>query len=127
MTESTPPRPDAGQPAHRPQALETFDPFDPALAQCPFPTYAAMRTTEPVFHLNGTDLYFVTRRDLIVQIVRDTATFSSRFGQTAESPPPDVVERIAAIRHEGWPQVPTIANEDPPLHDQVTSWPEVAP
>jgi len=77
-----------------------------------------MRTTQPVFHLHGTDLYFVTRRDLIVQILRDTATFSNRFGQTAESPPPEVQERIAAIRHEGWPQMPTIANEDPPTHDR---------
>jgi cytochrome P450 len=119
MTDSSPPlRDDSTGRRNQTQTLETFDPFDPSLAQCPFPTYAAMRTTQPVFHLHGTDLYFVTRRDLIVRILRDTATFSNHFGQTAESPPPEVAERIATIRHDGWPQMPTIANEDPPLHDR---------
>jgi cytochrome P450 len=98
--------------------LERFDPFDSAVQQCPFPYYRAMRSTCPAFHLDGTDLYFVTRRDLVVRIVRDTATFSSRFGQTAELPPVELAQRIADIREHAWAPVPTITNEDPPLHDR---------
>jgi cytochrome P450 len=108
----------SGAPQHRAPALDAFDPFDPVVQQCPYPMYTAMRETSPAFRLEGTDLYFVTRRDLIVRILRDTATFSNRFGQAAEPPPADLVDQIAAIRRDGWPQVPTIANEDPPLHDR---------
>jgi cytochrome P450 len=99
-------------------ALERFDPFDGDTQQCPFPYYAAMQSTTPAFHVEGTDLYFVTRRDLVVKIVRDTATFSSRFGQTPELPPPELAARIADIREHAWAPVPTITNEDPPRHDR---------
>jgi cytochrome P450 len=98
--------------------LDAFHPFDTNVQQCPFPYYRTMRASCPAFHLAGTDLYFVTRRDLVVRIVRDTATFSSRFGQTAESPPPELAQRIADIREHAWAPVPTITNEDPPLHDR---------
>jgi cytochrome P450 len=98
--------------------LERFDPFDPDVQQCPFPYFAAMQSACPAFHVEGTDLYFVTRRDLVVRIVRDVATFSSRFGQTPESPPPELAARIADIREHAWAPVPTITNEDPPRHDR---------
>src|SRR5262245_58344576 len=105
----------------RPQTqslLDAFDPFDDTVQQCPHPYYRAMRTTCPAFHLDDTDLYFVTRRDLVVSILRDTETFSSRFGQTAELPPAHLAQRIADIREHAWAPVPTITNEDPPLHDR---------
>ena len=54
MTTSDLPRPGdrAGRTTDDTPALNTFDPFDPAVAQCPFPAFAAMRTSEPVFHLH---------------------------------------------------------------------------
>ena len=67
--------------------LAGFNPFDPAIQQCPHPYYAAMRDTTPVFHVPGTDFYLVTRHDLVVPILRDTATFSNDFGATGEPPP----------------------------------------
>ena len=67
--------------ADRPGAdLEGFDPFDAQVQQCPHPQYAAMREAVPVFHVPGTDIHLVTRHDLIVPILRDTATFSNDFG-----------------------------------------------
>ena len=59
--------------------LDHFNPFDPVVQQCPHPYYAAMQQTAAVFHVPGTDFYIVTRHDLIVPILRDTATFSNNF------------------------------------------------
>jgi cytochrome P450 len=96
-------------------SLEGFNPFDFQVQQSPHPYYAAMRAQTPVFHVPGTDIYLVTRHDLIVPILRDTATFSNKFltGEMAQGP---VVEKLKEIMSEGWPQVPTMLTIDPPWH-----------
>lgn len=96
--------------------LTSFNPFDPAVQQCPFPHYAAMRVDQPVFRVPGTLLHLVTRHDLFAPILRDTTTFSNRFGSTGESPDPETLARLAEIQATGWPQVPTMLTEDPPAH-----------
>jgi cytochrome P450 len=99
-----------------PVTLDGFNPFSPAAQQCPHLYYRAMQAEAPVFHPEGTDLYMVTRHSMITPILRDTATFSSRFGSAGELPKGDVVERIRAVLAEGWPQVPTMLTIDPPDH-----------
>jgi cytochrome P450 len=96
--------------------LDHFNPFDPRVQQCPFPHYAAMRARTPVFRVPNTDLFLVTRHDLITPILRDTATFSNAFGNTGEPPRGEVVERLKAVMAHGWPQVPTMLTIDPPWH-----------
>ena len=63
--------------------LDHFNPFDPAVQQCPHPHYRAMQRTAAVFPVEGTDLYLVTRHELIGPILRDPRTFSNRFGTRA--------------------------------------------
>ena len=76
-----------------------------------------MRETSPAWNLPGTDLHFVTRYDLATTILRDTATFSSAYGATANEPPaPHLVERLEAIRRQGWDRPPTMLTVDPPDH-----------
>ena len=58
--------------------LATFNPFDPAAMQCPFPHYAQMRDEQPVMQIEGLGMYLVTRHDLVMQILRDPATYSSK-------------------------------------------------
>jgi cytochrome P450 len=100
-----------------PADLTGFNPFDPAIQQCPHQYYRAMQATgDAVFHVPGTDIYLVTRHDLIVPLLRDTATFSSNFGSAGEMPRGDVIERIKAVLATGWPQVPTMLTIDPPYH-----------
>ncbi|BAN03376.1 cytochrome P450 [Ilumatobacter coccineus] len=97
-------------------SLEGFNPFDPATQQCPHQYYAKMRETTPVFQVPGTDIYMVTRHDLVVPILRDTATFSSNFSTAGMSPDKELVEKMKEIMAEGWPPVPTMLTIDPPHH-----------
>ena len=63
--------------------LRTFNPFDPQTLQCPWPHYAKMRAEEPVLHIESLGMYFVTRHDLVSEVIRDVATYSSLFGNTS--------------------------------------------
>jgi cytochrome P450 len=99
--------------------LDRFDPLGPATVQCPFPAYAAMREQQPVFKVPGSPLHFVTRHDLVLEVVRDVATYSNQFpsfgGATASMSEADQ----AALReaNEGrYPIVPTLLTADPPAH-----------
>lgn len=96
--------------------LAGFNPFDPAVQQCPHQYYRQMQQGPAVFQVPGTDLYLVTRHDLVVPILRDTATFSSRFGGTGEPPKGELLDKVRAIMADGWPQVPTMLTIDPPDH-----------
>ena len=101
-----------------PQAvsLDGFNPFSEAVQQCPHLYYRAMQEQAPVFRVEGTELYMVTKHELVTPILRDTATFSSRFQTAGEMPKGEVVERIKAVLATGWPQVPTMLTIDPPQH-----------
>ena len=65
--------------------LASFNPFDAETLQCPYPHYARMRDEAPVLRLESLPLYLVTRHDLVLSILRDPATFSSRFGRSTMS------------------------------------------
>jgi cytochrome P450 len=96
--------------------LEGFNPFSDAVQQCPHLYYRAMQEQTPCFRIEGTDLFMVTRHESVTPILRDTATFSSRFGGAGEMPQGAVVERIKEIIASGYPQVPTMLTIDPPHH-----------
>lgn len=96
--------------------LEAFNPFDPETLQCPWPHYAAMRETQPVFHVESLDIYMVTRHDLVLDVVRDTETFSSRFPGAAMITDPELVDRLAEVYEAGYPKVSTMLTADAPEH-----------
>lgn len=96
--------------------LDGFNPFSPAAQQCPHLYYRLMQEQAPVFHPEGTDLYMITKNEMVVPILRDTQTFSNRFGSAGEAPNAEVVERIKEVLANGWPQVPTMLTIDPPYH-----------
>lgn len=96
--------------------LESFNPFDPATLQCPFPHYAAMRSSAPVHEVTGLGMYMVTRHDLVLEVVRDGETFSSAFGQTSMPLPEQERERMTAVVADGYPRVATMLTADPPDH-----------
>jgi cytochrome P450 len=98
-------------------SLEGLDPFSHEFQQDPFPYFAAMREASPAWHLPGTDLHFITRFDLVSAILKDTATFSSAYGATANEPPKaHLVEQLEAIKSKGWVRPPTMLTVDPPDH-----------
>jgi cytochrome P450 len=96
--------------------LATFNPFDPATLQCPFPHYAQMREEQPVMLIEGVGMYLVTRHDLVLQVLRDPATYSSLFGGASMPLPSEAREKMAAVMAEGYPRVPTMLTADMPEH-----------
>ncbi len=96
--------------------LATFNPFDPEALQCPFPHYAQMRDERPVLFIEGVGMYLVTRHDLVLQVLRDPATYSSLFGGASMPLPPEARARMAEVMADGYPRVPTMLTADMPEH-----------
>jgi len=102
--------------------LSTHDFMDSETVQCPFGFYAAARDQAPVYLLPkspvpGTDVYLVTRFDLVQAVQKDWRTFSNRFshlmgGRNRQDP------EVAAILAETYPPVDTLLTQDPPLQRQ---------
>ena len=94
--------------------LSTYDPMDPAVQQCPFDHYAAVRDHGPIFHHQGTGMYFAARHDVVNQILRDTKTFSS-VGSNKKTVGSDaVMQAVAEIAAQGWPRAETMLTRNPP-------------
>lgn len=61
---------------------DPFDIFDPSQKSDPYPLYAKLRAESPVHHLEADDIYVVSRFDDLMNMVRDTDTYSSKFTQS---------------------------------------------
>jgi cytochrome P450 len=96
--------------------LSTFNPFDPATLQCPFPHYAQMRQEQPVMFIESMGMFLVTRHDLVLAILRDPATYSSMFGGAGMPLPSGARERMIEVMEKGYPRVPTMLTADMPDH-----------
>jgi cytochrome P450 len=96
--------------------LSTFNPFDPAAMQCPFPHYAQMRAEQPVMLIESVGMYLVTGHELVMQVLRDPATYSSLFGGASMPLPSGAREAMAEVMAEGYPRVPTMLTADMPEH-----------
>jgi cytochrome P450 len=95
--------------------VSAFNPFDPVTMQCPFPHYAAMREQAPVNFVESLGMYFVTRHDLVLQILRDPQTYSSQFGVSGMAPQ-QMDERLVEVIRDGYPRVSTMLTADMPEH-----------
>lgn len=96
--------------------LDQLNPFDPAVLQCPFPHYAAMRAEAPVIFLRNIGMWFVTRHDLVQEVARDHRTYSNMFGGTGMPMPPGDAEKMREVLEEGYPRVSTMLTADQPEH-----------
>lgn len=92
-----------------------YDPFAPEMQQNPFPWYAALRESAPVWKHPASGIVFVSRHDHVSQILADTTTYSSRFASQPTAGSSDVNRQIEEIMREGFPRVSTMLTEDPPL------------
>lgn len=96
--------------------LATFNPFDPTVLQCPFPHYARMREESPVLWIAPLGVYFVTRYDLVTEVLRDQHTYSSLFGGAGMPIPDEHRRKLAEVIAEGMPRVSTMLTADQPEH-----------
>ncbi len=96
--------------------LAEFNPFDSDTLQCPFPHYAKMREDEPVLFIESMNLYLVTRYDLVLSMLRDSSTYSSKFGGASMPLNDEDRAQLADVMAEGYPRVPTMLTADMPEH-----------
>ena len=99
----------------QPSAGTRLDPFTDEFQQCPFPALAAMRADSPVQALVEPGWYIVTTMDLVREVLTDPARFSNQVSRRTP-PPPEIADEVAAIRAQGFPSVPTLLMNDPPVH-----------
>lgn len=92
----------------------TFDPLDPAQAADPYPWLHAAQAERPVFYLPVQDMWCVTRYADVIEVLRDTETYSSRK-----------VIRLAQLGPElanAFPDGPpdeVLVSQDPPVHTRL--------
>jgi cytochrome P450 len=98
------------------QPMSTFNPFDPTTLQCPFPHYAQMRSEAPVTFVEQVQMYLVTRHDLVMEVLRDPDTYSSKFGGTGMPLAREDRQQMADVIAEGMPRISTMLTADIPEH-----------
>lgn len=96
--------------------LDEFDPFSASAQQCPFPYFAALHETSGVHLHPTTGVVTVAKLELVREVLRDAATFSSASSNEATAPPPEIADELARIAAEGWPRVHALIRLDPPEH-----------
>ncbi len=90
-------------------AILNLDPLDPATTECPFDYYQALREDGGVFQVPDRNFFLVSRYDLVMQVVKDTDTFSSKTGvQVPSAADGSHRPREGVVR--------TLLTADPPEH-----------
>jgi cytochrome P450 len=106
---------------------------DPAVQQCPFPAYDALRDTQPVYKDPLTGNYVLTRFDDVRKTAMNAKIFRNRTGLiTGRSG--SVADQVNQMYQErGWLPLDTLVTNDPPEHriyrtlvDKVFTSPRVA-
>lgn len=92
------------------------DPFAPAVTACPYPFLDRLRADAPVLWSDAANAFLVSRHDLVMEVVRDPARFSSDFGRAGRPVPAAWRERIDAVIAEGYPRMAVLLTADPPAH-----------
>lgn len=97
----------------RPTSVEDVDVFAPETIENWYPTYELLQDEAPVYHVPGTQTYFLTRYEDIVEVLRRTAVFRRGSGNARHLLKDD--EARGLYEREGWPKVLPLGF-DPPKH-----------
>ncbi len=108
----------------------SYDPFDAAYRQDPYPTYRALREQAPVHWAEGTGVFCVSHYDDVVAVLRQPQRFSSEAMRTVMMPrglaQASLGQKLRALATFVWKgrvnpfrrQIPrNLITEDPPHHD----------
>lgn len=92
---------------------------DMEVIKCPHASYRRLQATAPVFLDPRTGYYEVTRHEEVRAILMDNVNYSNNIN--LQNSRPEKLQREAArlYREEGFPFVPALLNNDPPLHRSV--------
>ncbi|MCY4344390.1 MAG: cytochrome P450 [Gammaproteobacteria bacterium] len=103
--------------------------FDHDTLVDPYAAYKTLRDQAPVHFEPNFGAYIVTRYDLIREAIRDTATYSSEFGDFLDGArkilfqqaPADVQRKLIELNKEMIPLPPTMLTLDEPAHTKYRS------
>jgi cytochrome P450 len=109
--------------------LSDINLFEPGTLIDPWDAYHKLRDDAPVFFQEAMNAYVVTRYDLLIQVLRDTETFSSKFDnvlgasgfQFLESASEEDQAKFMAIAQQMVLPPPTMLTLDPPEHTNYRS------
>jgi cytochrome P450 len=91
-----------------------FEPFAPEYLDDPYAVYPALREASPAFYDADLDHWVLTRYHDIVEVLRNSATFSAANSIDPFTP---LCPRAAAeLKAGGYAAVPVLVNVDPPAH-----------
>ena len=95
---------------------EAFNPFSGAQLADPYPIYAQLRAEAPVFYSPLLRMWYVTRYDDIVAVLKDPARFSS---VAAINTPLDYTEQTRRAAQSLFITERTLVDNDPPAHTSI--------
>ena len=96
-----------------PESIDDVVVFAPETIENWYPTYELLQNECPVYHVPGTQTYFLTRYEEIYEVLRRTELFKRGAGQSR----PQLRDEEAASYHaeHGWPKALPLA-VNPPEH-----------
>ncbi|MEM7094513.1 MAG: cytochrome P450 [Actinomycetota bacterium] len=98
-------------------AVADVDFFDPAINDCPYHAYRAMRDDAPVWFDPKLQAYVITRHDDVRAVLQDTDRFvNSRKAYRRNRTDPEI---LALYQEKGWVPAPTLAGRDDPEHKEM--------
>jgi cytochrome P450 len=92
---------------------------DPAIRDNPVPFYKALREQAPVYYDAKTDVWFVSRYDDAMAVLRDAETFSLEHGYQDRWANGFVDELAEIMERDGGGFVRDIIACDPPTHTRL--------
>lgn len=96
--------------------MTTFDLFDSTVQQEPHAHYEAMLADNPVHYIETNNVYLVLSNELILEVLRDTETFSSMYGTNREPPPEEIRSEYDELMKTALAVPPTLLDNDAPSH-----------
>jgi len=113
----------------KPSPLSSINLFDPAVLVNPWGAYQRLRDEAPVQFMPDGNFHVVTRYDLVIQVLRDSETYSSQFGpfinatrlNQLETASPAVREKYLKISAQMLAPIDTLLTADPPMHRKYRS------
>ncbi|MEM7078347.1 MAG: cytochrome P450 [Pseudomonadota bacterium] len=95
--------------------LHEVSPMHPELLVCPYQLNARLQDEAPVFEDPTSGIFFVSRYADVLAMAMDHATFSSIMPGSGRAAQHSNDAEVAAIMAQGYPNVPTMLTQDPPL------------
>ncbi|MGW5381538.1 cytochrome P450 [Nocardia sp. NPDC003963] len=96
--------------------LRNYQPFAPEHLADPYPVWRLSHQQAPVFYVPSAGFWAVTGYDEVLQVARDTGTFTSRNALNFKPVPARLRDRLTG----GFPQAhPALINTDPPQHTRL--------